>query len=168
MSGPGVTLLYNYQPFPKLDSPLVDPETGHIQLAWQRLLISLWQMSGSGHVAAPNGAVVSQTSQGAGAPLTVISTSTGEILGTLALANQPGDPAVPLTVGTSPFTFLATGDGYLVASSGMVEVSRNSGTTWQQVGLCGGAVPLAKDDLVRVTWVVEDPSVVLYPSGAAG
>lgn len=170
MSGAGgpVTLLEGFQPFPKLDSPMVDPQTGICGSAWQRFFMKLWIASGASKVAQPNGASVTQTAQQQGAPLAVIDNATGKQLGTIALVNQPGEPAVPQVVGASPAIFIANKDGFWVVSSGEVEVSRNGGATWQQASLTGGCFPIVNEDQLRVTYSQVAPTVVFYPSGSAG
>ena len=75
-----------FQPFPKLDAPLVDPETGLITQSWYFLLIRLWQMVGSSYTPAPTGAVIKQTPTG----LLAQDALTGQPIGSVP---TPGSPA---------------------------------------------------------------------------
>jgi len=74
---------------------------------------------------------------------------------------------VAQTVATSPYTFTATIPGKVVVMSAKIELSGDGGTTWTTLSLTGGAVPVAANDQVRVTWtgVGSDnlPSVTWFP-----
>ena len=168
MSGGGSpVVLTSYQPFPKLDAPIVpDPQSGLCGPVWERFFMRLWILAGGQVTAQANGAVINQTPSGSGAPLQVVNVNNGKVLGTLNLANQPGETPVPQTLGSSPFTATASGDGFWIASSGKVSITRDAAT--QVVGLTGACVPLAKGDQLKVEWTVSVPTVVYYPSGAAG
>lgn len=78
----------------------------------------------------------------------------------MTVISQPG---VTESVTVSPTVLIPSTHGTMVISSGKVELSRDFGTTWLQVGLVGGAVPVLGSDEVRVTWTGTAPTAVLLP-----
>ncbi len=46
MNNSGPNAHQEFQPFPQLGTPIVDPETGEADASWYRLLISFWQKLG--------------------------------------------------------------------------------------------------------------------------
>lgn len=161
------------QPFPQLGTPLVNPD-GTIALAWQRLLISIWNKLGKGFSTAVNAVFISQTPVGSGALLQAINAVNGEVIGEIALANVPGGNAVPQAPGVSPFVFLAPMDGTLLVFSGQIEINRADNYpapsvpgAWRLVGLTGGLMPLLVGDQARVTWydLANPPQVTWLPRG---
>lgn len=88
-----------FQPFPKLDAPLVDPVTGLVTPPWYFLLVRLWQLSGSGLNTTPQGGVLQQTIQGVvandattGAPIGEIPSSIAEVVFETLQQAVPPDP----------------------------------------------------------------------------
>lgn len=72
--------------------------------------------------------------------------------------------AVRETTSGSPSVLTPGLHGTMVVSNGMVELSRDFGATWLQVGLVGGAVPMLGSDQIRVTWFGSiAPTVTLLP-----
>jgi len=124
-----------YQPFPKLDSPLVGAN-GQPSIPWYYLLLALWRRTG-GSVVPSTSAILFDTS--AGAPESVQGLS------------------------SSPFTFTAPLVGFLTADGGKVELSRSG--TWREVSLVGGSFWLMAGDSVRVSWFGQGPpEVIWWPS----
>lgn len=162
MSDPLVVRRTTHQPFPRLGTPMIDPRTGAIDPTWHRLLVSMWTKQGLAYQSTSSTVILSQNPDTG--DIDVILAITGEVLGTLPFSGGGGGPAVPQVPVASPFTFVASQSGTLVASAGKVELSRDSGTTYYQVYLTGGAVPVLLSDRVRVTWYGLDlPVVTFFP-----
>lgn len=160
MSDPA-TLHQSYTAFPRLDTPFVNAD-GTIAQAWQRLLIDMFRRQGGSSPAAPNAVYIQQAPVGAGAPLAAYKASDNSLIGVLFLQNTGGGPAIPVVTASSPTVITAASDGTLVASSGLIEVSRDSGVTWYQVSLVGGALSMLKTDKARISWFSATPPVVVY------
>lgn len=153
-----------FQPFPKLDARLTN-EDGTISLAWYRLLISLWNRTGSNKIIDPRAVVLQLDPDGI---VELIDSTTGEVLGTVVTtAAFAGGPARRQVVGASPFVFVADGPGTVVVFAAQAELSRDGGATWFKVTLQGGAVPVLIGDRVRVTWYGAGadnlPEVTFFP-----
>lgn len=143
MSSPG-----GQQNFPQLGTDFVDVDR-RITYPWYRLIVALWQIStGSGVIPVLQAVFFREVSSGV---IDAYNTSSAGLIGTLKLENQPGAPEEPQTLTVSPFVFTAPGDGYFVASSCKLEISRSGG--FYLVGLTGGAVPMLRDDVIRVSWI---------------
>ncbi len=155
-----ITSHQGFQPFPKLESPFVD-SNGRIAKPWHRFLQTLWQRTGSGSVSTANAITLSKN------PTTGfidVIDATGTVLGQLSFGNTQGGAAQPQTLTTSPFVFTFPSTGRLGIDSGLVEISRNNGSTWQTVSRVGGLISLTISDKVRVTWYGGTiPGVVFYP-----
>lgn len=150
------------QPIPKLGAAFVNPD-GTVSFAWYRFLITLWQRSGSGKGAATTAAnAVYFVSSAAGIGAYLVADNT--FLGYLSPSGSSGGPAVPVVAGSSPFVYSAPGPGFIIVSSGKLELSRDSGGTWYTVGLQGGSVPVTLGDLIRVTWTTSAPTITLFPN----
>jgi hypothetical protein len=81
-------------------------------------------------------------------------------------ALQPGplDDSDSVTVGVSPYTYLAERDGVLIVQGGTVSAIsyvRNSSSI--NVGVVAGAIPLLMADAVTITYTVL-PTVTFLPS----
>lgn len=150
------------QPMPKLGIRFVN-EDGTIAFAWYRLLITLWQRTGNGPGGAdtPNVVYLSEDAGGIGAYLVDDNT----FLGYLATSVIVPGAAVAQVLVTSPFVFTAGGPGTLTAFGGGVELSRNGGGTYYQVGLQGGAIPVQTNDKIRVSWTgASPPETIFFPN----
>lgn len=145
--------------FPQLDSHFVDEER-NILYPWYRLLVALWQLTGSGLVPIFQAVFFKQISP---QEIEVFATSPNSTVGFMRLKDQPGASAVALTPVVSPFLFTAPGDGTFVAFSCEIDLSR--GVTTAKVSLTGGAVPMMKDDVVTLTWLGPAPAGTWFPSG---
>ena len=146
------------QPFPNLDSPLVD-ENGDITQPWYRLLIAIWKKTG-GSSSILN-SVYLTTDIFDPSLLNVYDTSTNELLGTVNL-NSLAPAAQNIVVSTpSPFTYLAVRKGTLVVFSSKVELNRLNGA-WIPVTLQGGAIPMQRTDQARMTWFGVDPPTLTF------
>lgn len=121
-------------------------------------MLSVWQRSGSGYAPVANAVYIVNETGG----LEAFDVN-GNSLGFLQNGSQPGDPAQVQALGASPFVFVASIGGTLVSSSGKLEISRDGGVTFYRVGLVGGAVPVLKNDQVRVSWLAGAPAVVFLP-----
>lgn len=150
-----------FQGFPKLDSPMVDAK-GNAALPWYFLFITLWNKTGGSLV--PANAPVFLTVQGN--LLQVFEQSNPIPIGEVALINKPGAAAQPVDVSSgTPFVFTATQTGTMVVFGAQVELSRDSGVTFFQVTLTGGAIPILAADQLRITWFGTDaPPVTFFPS----
>lgn len=149
--------------FPRLNTPLVELESGIISRPWHRLLIELWKKVGSAFLSVANAVYIGQDPSQVGVSVSAFSATTGNKIGDLLLTNAAPAPPVPQALGASPFVFAAPKAGTLVVFSGKVELSRD-GATWYEIGLMGGAVPVLAGDQVRVTWFQADaPTVTFFP-----
>lgn len=156
------TLSKSFLAFPQLQEPFVNPD-GTLAAAWYRLLVGMYRRLGGSGLAQPNAAYIAQAPVGAGAPLAVYSSFDNSLIGILFLQNTGGGPAIPLVLGASPFVYPAPADGTVFCFSGKLEVSRDGELTWHQVGLTGGAVPVLKGDVVRISWSTIAPEAVYFP-----
>lgn len=143
------------QPFPRLDTPLIDA-SGKVSIPWYQLLVSLWNKVGGAYtqVAQAVALVLSGTS------IEAIDTSSGASLGFLVTTGGSG-PVSPLTPGASPWVYQALGPGTLVVTSAQVELSRD-GVTWYVVSPMGGAIPMQADDQVRLTYYGAAPTATFF------
>lgn len=156
MSDPGV----NTAAFPQLGTEFVD-EHREITIPWYRLLISLWRLAGGSQVPISQAVYFLLV---APEEVEVVSVVSGPI-GFLQLQNQPGQPAVPQTLGSSPTTFLAGVTGMMSVFAGKSELSRDGGSTYYPVSLTGAAIPMLKGDICRISWVgTNKPTAVWWPS----
>jgi hypothetical protein len=146
-----------FQPFLKLDSPIID-DRGLASLPHYRLLLTLWQRSGAASSPITGAAYLRVEPNGT---ISVVSVTTGQVLGTLTLSG-PGLPEQALSPTTSPFTYKATGSGFIVANEGRLEIQRSG--AWYVVSPAGGSVTLRQNDSIRVTWFSSTvPQVVWFP-----
>lgn len=145
--------------FPQLDSHFVD-ESRNILYPWYRLLVALWQLTGSGLIPISQAVFLKQIHP---QQIQVFDTSPGGVVGFIRLKNQPGATAVQQTLVTSPFNFVAPGDGTLAAFSCEMDLTR--GAITQKLTLTGGAVPLMSGDSVKLSWTGVLPTATWFPSG---
>jgi len=114
------------QAFPRLDSPLVDLETGYLTPPWYRFLISLWQKLGGSQSVTQNFAWLRQSGQ----TVSAINARTGAVIGSgsLAFSHITGLAQVSVAIGTSPVTLTMNANGTLIVAGGaQVEISRPPG-----------------------------------------
>lgn len=81
-----------------------------------------------------------------------------------ALQSGPLEDADVVTVGASPFTYLAERDGTLVVRGGTVsqiEYLRNSGSI--NLGVIAGPIPVLMADAITITYTVL-PTVTFLPA----
>jgi hypothetical protein len=145
--------------FPQLDSHFVDEER-NILYPWYRLLVALWQFTGSGTIPIFQYVFFKLISPG---NIEAFDTTPGGVVGVLKLKDQAGAPEQVLAAAATPFYFNAPGDGFLTAASGMIRLKRTS--IFYKVSLVGGAFPLTKNDVVEVSWTGDPPEVVWWPEG---
>lgn len=143
------------QPFPRLDTPMVDG-AGKVSIPWYQLLVSLWQKAGAAYTQVAT-AVALQLS---GSSIQAINTATGQSLGFLVTSGAVG-PVTPLAPGASPWVYQATSPGTIVVTSAQVELSRD-GVTWYIVSPMGGAIPMQADDQVRLTYYGAAPAATFF------
>ena len=136
-----------YQPFPKLNAPIID-DAGNVSIPWYRLLITLWTRSGG---SVTNGSV----------------NGTVQSDGNLQISTKvEGNGIEPIAVAQSPQIFAPTFQGTLIATACQVELSRNQGQTWFVVSPMGGAIPMLVNDWARFTWYGQSPTLTFLPGGA--
>ena len=151
----------SFQGIPRLDSPVIDLETGYWVPSWYRFIISLWQKQG-GSTTALQGVTVIQNNNGV---LTAQNALSGQSNGIIGTSTMLGGAAQPQTLGASPFTFTAAKSGTLVVFAAEAEISRDGGVTYYAVTLTGGAIPVLNADKVRVTWLTAvPPKVTFFPN----
>lgn len=162
MTTPDPTVHQSFIAFPKLYTPVVNPD-GTLAAAWQRLLIGLFNRQGGSAPSNPLAVYLQQT-PGGGLPIGAYSSFDNSFLGFLTTTNPTPGPAQVQTLGSSPFIFTAGGPGTLIVASGRTEISRDGGTTYYLVSFQGGAVPVLDLDKVRVSWTGTAPVIVLLPT----
>lgn len=111
---------------------------------------ALQSFNQEGHVAIPWDRIASATQQALESEITV---------------PQPqAQPASPVTVGASPFTFTASFDGALAVSGGTVSaISVIRQTTTVGAGITAGLIPVRRLDKVQITFTAA-PTVAFLPS----
>lgn len=90
---PGPNDHQNLQPFPRLNSPLVDLEDGQIQAPWYRFLIGIWQRLGGSASSFPLSVFAQQEADS----IQLFNSQTGELLGLVALEKIPQEIPFDLT-----------------------------------------------------------------------
>lgn len=156
------------QDFPRLDTPVVEPTTGIVSKPWHRLFIEIWKKAGGGLLQVAETIYMGQTPAQAGVSISAYRARDGVRVGDLLLTNVGAAPAEPQVLAGSPFVYTATRQGTLTVFSGQVEISRDNGLNWYLIGLMGGAIPMLRNDRVRVTWFqVDKPTVVFFPVASA-
>jgi predicted Rossmann-fold nucleotide-binding protein len=71
----------------------------------------------------------------------------------LGLTQGSQNPPAAITVGASPFSYKAMGDGVVIVTGGtvsLIEYGRNG--TFTTTGITVGLVPVSRGDTVRVTY----------------
>lgn len=145
--------------FPQLSSALVD-ENDMPTLEWLRFWIALWQLAGGSQVPIFQAVFLRQLSPG---EIGVYDVSVGGFVGLIRLKDFPGAPEIPLTMAVSPVLFTAPGDGFLTAFGCKIEITRTGG--YYPVSLTGGALPLMRNDGVRLSWLSGTPTAAWFPDG---
>lgn len=78
-------------------------------------------------------------------------------------SDTPITPAAAVTLTGSPFDYLATADGLVAVSAGVVSaISYGRNGTFTALGLTTGLVPVKLGDVVRITYTVA-PTVSFIP-----
>lgn len=135
MAGQPSTLHQYYQPMPKLDAPLTNPN-GNVSIPWYYFLVSLWQRVGGSNIPT-NSKILFDSSAGA--------------------AEQVQAPVA------NPFTFKAPVVGSLTVAGGKVELQRSG--AWYEVSVLGGSFWLMSGDSARISWFGDaPPEVVWWPT----
>lgn len=160
-ASPKAVIQVSYQAFPQLGTPFID-EFGQVSKPWYMLLVSMFAKLGGSQSTIANSAFIQQQPTGSGAPLGVYAGGTGAQIGVVQLTDLPGGAAVPLAPAASPFIYTALAQGTLIVFSAKVEISRDTGANWLPVSLNGGAIPLLKNDQIRLTWFSADPPEVTF------
>lgn len=146
------------QPFPQLSTPMVNPD-GRVSFAWQQLFINLWLRVGGGAGVPTTQIVVVTQNNTSSANAT---DANGVALGQIQYTGQAGQTTIVLTVGPSPFVYVAPSSGAVGVESGQVEFSRDGGVTFYVVGLSGGMIPMRTNDQVRVTYYNDPPAMEFF------
>jgi hypothetical protein len=150
------------QGFPYLDTPFV-VEDRRISIPWYRFLVALWKATG-GSTPSTSQVYFSLV----GSQIIAYNSLTNAPIGALVTSGTPGGARVSVSVGASPFIYAPGSSGTLVVFSGQLEISRDSGSHWDLVGLAGGAAPMLKDDEARITYTdaTYKPLAVWFPDAA--
>ncbi len=83
-----------------------------------------------------------------------------------AVGSGSGGPAKMLSVGASPFIYIAPQNGALIVSGqgvSALDFSRDGARTWYSLGSFYGSVGMLKGDQIRVTYPGAPPSVEFVP-----
>lgn len=126
--------------FPAITAKLIAPGGVGPDIVWYRLWQSLWQRTGAQN--GINGAALTQAANDQAV---------------LLLTAQPGAKSAPplpmaLTVGSSPFTYVAPFAGTVVVSGGTVSATAFSRDGSTFITMPAGVVPVARGDQVKVTY----------------
>ena len=81
----------------------------------------------------------------------------------LALVLPTGIAAAAVTIGASPFSYVAADEGHLIVRCGtvsLIEIGRDGAFT--NIGVTAGPVPLSQGDTARVTYTVA-PTLIWLP-----
>lgn len=133
---------------PLLQTPFVDAG-GVMNFEWARVLIQLFRLSGNSRITLADGVYLIEVSPN---HIDAYSTADDSFIGTLALKNIPGPPAVPVDPGgVSGFTYGATTDGTLTVFGAKVEMQRDD-EAFIPLSLTGGSFPMLVNDTARLTW----------------
>lgn len=160
MTSPPAELLHQaFQPFPRLDSPMIEPGSGYLTRPWQRLLITLWQKCGGSRTPLPGFVYLTDT----GGTLNAWDALTNAPVGTVPIHPDTPRPPQVLVPTSSPFTYTALVPGTLLVFGGQLDLARPGGPqAFYQVSLVGGALPLLAGDRARVTWFGASPPAVTW------
>jgi hypothetical protein len=80
-------------------------------------------------------------------------------------SGQPTGPVAPITVGTSPFTYIAPAGGSAIVQGGtttQIQFSRD-GHNFYVTGVTAGVLPVSQGDQLVVTYSVGPPTMVFVP-----
>jgi len=150
----------DYNGIPPYDSGFLYPGSGIVQRNWYWFLLQIWRALGGSFGQVSQASFLQGTS--------VYASGSGKFLGKIITSNVVGAPAVPQTLTTSPFVFVATSLGMLAVYGGEVEFSRDAGVTWYPIGLTGGPIFMLDGDQVRITWYTSNaPPVTWFPTATA-
>lgn len=78
---------------------------------------------------------------------------------------QPTGPLAAITVGSSPFTYIAPAGGSVIVQGGtttQIQFSRD-GTNFYVTGVTAGMLPVSQGDTVIVTYSVGPPTMKFVP-----
>lgn len=154
------------QGMPRLNTPVVNPDTGLPAEGWYKLFVYLWQKASAvpAVVAGPAGTV-----QAPASPTTIFVPVGGGGGGgggapSPAPVGAPG-PSFVVAVAMSPTQWRAPSGGALIVTGAEVELSRD-GLAWTVVTVAGGAIPMEAADYVRVSWYgAVAPKATFFPRG---
>ena len=146
---------------PLQDYPLT--QNDRVTLSWSRFFTQLASLVGGSSTPIADPVVIRLIAPN---QLAAYDATTGELLGTIPLENQPGGVPQIVAITGSPQVYKAVSDGTLVVFSAALELSRDSGATWYQVTLQGGALPLKTGDWARATWYnsATPPKITWFPT----
>lgn len=80
-------------------------------------------------------------------------------------SGQPNGPAAPITVGTSPFTYVAPAGGSVIVNGGtttQIKYSRD-GNNFFVTGVIAGMLPVSQGDQLVITYSVGPPTMTFVP-----
>jgi hypothetical protein len=81
-----------------------------------------------------------------------------------SLMRRPLDDATAITLGASPYTYVAAADLSLVVTGGVVsQLAYNRNGTNTNIGITAGIVPILAGDGLTITYTVT-PTVTMIPS----
>jgi hypothetical protein len=101
-------------------------------------------------------------------PGTITPQNVRNVICSSQLLKSAGGTAVAQALFGSPTIIFVQSLGTLTLANGKAELSRDSGVTWFQVSLVGGAIGVLAGDQVRVSWFgASAPAVTFFPSGNA-
>lgn len=144
---------------------------GRINEAWWRFFIGLYERTGGsqgqGLVGPPGPANVlsiGAVTSGPEPEVSIHGTSPSQVLDFVLEQGPQGPPgpdsnvtpAVPVTLGASPYVYTAASRGVVFIAGGgisLLEFSRDSGVTWYPTGAFYGCFFLATGDQLRITYV---------------
>lgn len=145
---------------PRLDAPMIDPESGVVSSVWYRLFLDFFKKLGGSETQVTSFVFV--TESGGGGVAT--NAATGQPVNLVAGSVSEGAPPETKIATVSPFEYTALVSGLITINGGQVELRRGA-SAYATVGLVGGAIRLLPGDNVKVSWfsTVPPAPIVWYP-----
>ncbi len=140
--------------FPRLDSAVVDPTSGELSKTWYYFLLKFWQLLGGNNAPSVQDGVFWASTDGT-SNVTAYSSNGG--------AEIAGGAQQNINLSSSPHTFTATQSGCLVGNNIISMTLRRPPDSPVAVTSTGGAVFLAKGDVVVASWGVGSPTLTFFP-----
>lgn len=159
----------DYTQIPQINIPMVDPKTGILTPEWIRFFLTMMNRTGGTVPDTPSDAAVQAMLTDTSDQGSVVTKQKDRSLLWAIPSIGEGDTSrsfasISVTVGASPYDYVAASEGMLFVSGGGVSSMSFSrdGSTFYPTGSFYGAFPLRKGDTMRITYSVA-PTVTFVP-----